>query len=523
MTNDHDTRDSSETPVDAPTGAPADAPIDTHVDAEARVRATQLIAEGINLAQSGDIISALSALDEAERIAAEADLSDIVGSSRINRGYLHWVKGDAVTARSFFIEGAETARNAGDTPRLRSALTYLAATYAETGQWEEAIAAYKEYLSLATDELESRAGANMDCGLCYMETGDFEAAATHMEEAERLAAEAGVDDLLVASRMNRGVLRERAGDAAGAIVHYEAAAKAAREADLAAALAVALMNVAQAHRQLGEYAETDPLFKEIEEVYRSLGEDVALANALYWHALSLRDAGMSDLALATWREEEPIRLKLGQYSELGDCLFEQAAILLEREENATLETVYTRATVAYDKGRNSLGSAETIVRHGELLRRLGRVDEALTLADDALAFTTHKPMPDVECRVWGLRAALLIDLGRTLEARDDLDCMEGRSTEIEFAEQMVWALARRGYLLAREGAPVDEVEQQLRKALQYGVDNDQARAARNAVHGAILDIEAQCGDEYLDKLEALNQELTLLAQSESDQPASEEQ
>lgn len=472
-----------------------------------RARANEFIETGIAAAQAGDLEAALSAMDEGERIAEEAGIVTLVATARINKGYAHWVKGDINTARQFYAEGAEIARDADDIPRLKSALFNFGTASRQVAMWEDAVAAYEEFLPLVIDDPASCATAHLNCGLSFMEMREFEAATIHVEEAERIATEAELTELIIASLIDQGVVRERKGDGVMALVHYEDAAKMAREAGLDQLLATAVISQAHGHRQLGGSTEADLLFTEAEDLYRSLGMKAELANALYWHALSLRGAGMTDRALGTWREEEPIRRELGQLNDLGDCLFEQASVLRDRGERGALELLYPQVEDAYRRGGNPRGLAETLLLHGRLLRAQGRAEEAMGLAEEALSAALEAAAPDSECRVRGLLAMLRADQGDTAAANEHLDAMEAKSTIVGLTELATWALARRAYVQAREGTTAEDVVLQLRAAHQYGVDNDHERAGRRAAFRMISEIKSKCGEEYAEALDAYGDEL----------------
>jgi tetratricopeptide (TPR) repeat protein len=256
-------------------------------------RAKELIKQGIAHAEAGDADAALAALDEADRLAEKAGLDALVASARINKGFAHWVKGDLDTACGHFAEAAQIARAAEDTPRLASALGNLAAASRQAARWADAVTAYHEYIPLVADDPEALAGAHQDCGLAYLQLEQFEPALANLEEAERIAIEADLAELVISARINQGIVREREGEDELAVPHYEAAATLARESALTPLAAAAIERQAQALRQLSAFTEADPLFAEAEDLYRSLGKEDQLARTLHWHALAFKGAPQS--------------------------------------------------------------------------------------------------------------------------------------------------------------------------------------------------------------------------------------
>lgn len=474
---------------------------------EAHVRAEALIEQGIEAAGTGDLAAALEALNEAEKIAKEAEIVELVASARVNKGYAQWVTGNLDAARRLFAEAAEIAREAEDVPHLKAALVNFAVASRQDDRPDEAAAAYEEYLTLGLDDPADSANAYLECGIAHMYAGDFITAKSRLQEAARISSEAGLTELLVASRINEGAALERNAENVLALGCYQEAAGIARENELNELLATAVVSQAYAHRRLGDLAEAEPLFAEAEGLFRSLGKETDLANALYYHALTFKGMGNRDMALATWREEEPIRRRLEQLSDLGDCFFEQAGILRERDETSALEGLYLKAEDAYRRGDNARGLAETLLFHGRLLRAEGRLEDALGLAGQALSAATEAEAPSVECRVRGLRAMVLADSGDTSAAREDLDTAQEMSDARGLFHQTVWILARRAYVFAREGQPADEVAQQLRIADQYGTDHDLEALGRRAALRIISEISSNCGEDYAEELETLRAEL----------------
>ena len=470
-------------------------------------RARDLIEQGIAQAEAGDTDAALAALDEADRLATAAGDVSLLASARINKGFAHWVLGDLETACTYFAEGADVARAAQDTPRLASALANLAAASKRAGRHANAITAYQEYLPLVIDDPEARAGAHQDCGMSYLQLEQFEPALAHLEEAERIALEADLTKLVISARINQGVVREREGEDELAAPHYQAAATLAREAGHSALAAVAIERQAQTLRQLSAFTDADPLFAEAEQLYRSLAKDAELARTLHWHALAFKGAGMRDRALATWRAEELIRRRLKQHAELGECLFEQAELLREREEDAAAEGVYTRAAAAHRTAANRRGLAETLGRHGDLLWSQSRVNEARPLADEALATVVGANAPDTEARVRSLMAMLLADAGESDEALAELDAAEAAAISIGEHGLLTWLKARRAYVFARANRPVEDVAEQLGEAYAYGFDFADGRTARRAVLTMIFEMKKWCSAEYRETLEAIRADI----------------
>ncbi len=468
------------------------------------------IERGIAAAQSENLDEAIAALIEAERVAEELGALDLVATAHINAGYAHWVAGDIETARQFYAEGAELARDNDDTERLQSALLNFAAASRQVARWDEAVIALEEYLTLDVTDPADLATAHIDCGLSMIEAADYLNASTHLATAESIATGASLAELAITARINQGVAKERSLDRESAVALYESAAEMARATGNDELLVAAVVSEAYARRPV-DFSAADPLFSQAEDLYRSLGRRDALADTLYWHAAMLKDAGMRDSALALWREEELIRRELGQDTDLGDCLLGQASVLRDREEWIALDTAYTQAEEAYQRGGSSTGLAETRLLHSRLLRIQGRTDEALERSQQALESALESDQLATECRVRGLRAMLLAEKDDTAGALEELDAAESTSMNSGLTEQATWAIARRAYVMAHKSEAPEEVVLQLKTAHQYGVDNDRARLSKRAAIRMINEIKANCDEKYTEPLDALKAELRAAA------------
>lgn len=461
---------------------------------------------GIAAAQTEDLDGALLALSEAERIAQQLEAHDLVATARINKGFAHWSAGDVETARRFYAEGAELARDNDDTDRLASALLNFGTASRQVARWDEAIIAFEEYLTLGVTDPEDIATVHIDCGLSMIEAADFLSAVEHLEKAEVIATEAGLTDLAIAACIDQGIAKERSGNRDDAFGLYERAASMAETAGNDVLLVAAVVSEAYARRPV-DYPSADELFARAEDLYRSLGKQTELADTLYWHAATLKDAGMRDRALALWREEELLRRELEHYVDLGDCLLGQASVLRDREEWLALETLYPQAEYAYERGGSKTGVAETRLLQSRLLRIQLRTDEAIERSAEALVAAAEADLLSTECRVRGLRAMLLAEKGDTAGALEELDSAESTSMNGGLTEQATWAIARRGYVMAHMGELAEEVALQLRAAHQYGMDNDVARLGKRAALRMISEIKAHCDAKYAEPLDALKAEL----------------
>lgn len=462
---------------------------------------------GISRVESGEHDAALADFREAERVAEQAGLDDLVIASRINQGYAYSVHGDTESAIRLHEQAAELSRAAGDTERLALSLANLTVGLQEQGRPDEAVAALTEYMGLLGDE----DAADLTRGLVnratlYAEMGDNMQAAADLDDADLAAAQTGDPSLLYLVRMNQANLYLRGGDLFAAQIVLDQAVDAAKETGDPAQLQEALMSLAQVFRLSGQGHRADELFTQVEDQYREHGETIALADALYWHGAALMSLKRHQSALAKWREEEVLLRQRGQEGHLAECLFAQADALRLEGDDQSADPLFREAIDIFTALNMTEILPSVLYWHGMSLRSAGKSDEALTRADEALELATSNGDSGVERRALGLRVMALADLGEIVAALEALDTAEALCEQTESHSTMVWMLARRAYVIARDGSEPHDVVEQLRKAHLYALSHQQHAASRTAVRKIATEIVSHCDDTYLEPLEAFRRE-----------------
>jgi tetratricopeptide (TPR) repeat protein len=471
-------------------------------------RAEALIERAIAAIESGDQDSALADLQKAEAAASDAGIPALVTAVRINRGYAHSVSGDADSAIACYSEAAESARDSGDGMRLQLALANLSAELDGQGRHDEARDALDEYLQLLDDtQVTERVRALTTRGLSRLESGDTTAAFSDLEAADEAATEANDVSLLYHTKMNLGHAYKRNEDPQSALMLYDRACLIARQLEDTDALRDALMSLAQTGHSVGQNHLARHQFIELEGLCRRADDPAYLAHMLYWYGSNLQSLGRTQDAIAKWDEAASIRRDLGHEGHLADCLLMMADAQRRRGQHQQADPLYTEAEEIYSRlGVESvLGS--TMYWHGMSLWSGGRPEEAMERANEALRVANEQGDDEYECRSHGLRAMILADLDDLAGANEELDIAETRCTEAGLRNLVVWMLARRAYLYAREGRPVEEVKQELSRAFIYAADNDEMNAATSAIRRVTSLISSRCAEEYREPVKDLKEQL----------------
>mgnify|MGYP001063545204 CR=1 FL=1 len=472
----------------------------TATDSAARAQA--LLERGVAATKAGDHDAGRALLAESEEVAAAAGLTATAIAAHINRGWTFWVQGDADAALPFYREGAERARDAGDTERLHVGLANLGVALRRLGRHDEVITAYEEYLPHLSDNPPAAIQAHLRCGAVQGEMGDLDAASGHLGEAERLADAWELREHMPAIRLNQGLIEERRGDTAAAIDLYWDALDIAREIRSEDDLANATIALAHAYDRAGDHGRADTCFSEAEGLFRTAGDTAALADALHAHGVSLQQSGLLDRAVEAWGEEASLRRELKDHAGLGEALFEHIRAVHGRQEPPEMNLMFAEAADAYRLAGNMRLVADVQYTHAQWLRGRDLDDMAYERVKGAVAAVEAVAHPVTECLARGLYAMMLAEDGEFAQADEEIEAAEAAGRASSEHSVIVGVLARRAYVSARAGRPIDDVISQLEAAYDYAVDHLPPAVGIQAIDDLATQIRESCGRQYREPLRA---------------------
>jgi len=468
-----------------------------HLDQDALQHASELIERAIASISEGDHDSGMRDLADAEQIADDAGIEELVTAIRINQGWAHSLRGEGDAAIGYYTDAADRARASEDSARLSIALANLSAEFVGAERYDEAIATLTEYLALLGDgDVEQRVRALVNRGMAYARSGDFTAAFADLEAAEDLAVEAEDEALAYLARLNSGHAYLLNEDIQAALMQFDRAIASARQLKDKELLRDVLINSGQTNQSVGFALVASIELEEAEALCRETGNQELLAYTLYWHGRALDDMKRGKDAIEKWDEAASIRAELGQDGFRADCLLAMADVYRRKSDHAAAGPLFSEASEIYERLGLSEALGSAVYWHGMSLWSDGATEAALEKADRALGLALEHADDELECRSRGLRAMSLSDLDQHDAAIAELAEAERRCEEAGYSNLAVWMIARHAYVFARAGRPVDDVTEAITRAYTYGAEREQGAAAESALRRVRSLVKSRCPEEY---------------------------
>ncbi len=307
--------------------------------------ASSLGSQGVVLKQQGDLDGALALYGEQERISREQGYKGELARSLSNQGQILKQRGDLDAAAGLWGEEERLRRELGHEQKLALCLHRRALALHELGVGEKALLLFKEEEQLRR-ELGDRKGLADSLGsqgVVLGQKGDLDRALALLCEQEQICRELGGKRRLAGSLANQAAILKQRGDLDRVMV----------------------------------------LLQEESEIRRGLGDKQKLVPSLDNQAAILRDRKDHAGALALYDELEQVLRELGDKRVLHLCLGNQAHILaLGKDRIAALDLYREKEQICRELG-DAEGIARSLCNEALLLAKLGKLGEALPLAEEA--------------------------------------------------------------------------------------------------------------------------------------------
>jgi non-specific serine/threonine protein kinase len=362
--------------------------------------------------------------------------------------------------------------------------TYLSETCLASGDWDRAASAAREAVAIAReiDDTRALAAALVRLGEMQRNRGQLADALASLEEGERLAAEAGMRELVARGIGGRGMVLGPRGDFDRAWECFEAAESIAHEIADHPTEALHLCNLGVICESRGLPDKALDYYRRAEEIARRIGGRLRVAVTLANQANVLVQTGETEAGLLCYREAESIARELGAKQRIAQIVVNRGvAHAYWGELKEALECYAEAESLARELGDQRQVAMALIHRGNALLKR----DELVaTVACYEQAEQAGRECGDrtIVARCLGLRGAVYRKLDRADDAWDVLatavrtyDEMHANQSHpyLVFKAELAALAKERG----EEGPAVRLAEEALALADQLGVGTDHPDAA----------------------------------------------
>ncbi|HUL78413.1 MAG TPA: CHAT domain-containing protein [Vicinamibacteria bacterium] len=358
---------------------------DASSDRRRHVLASTRLASSLVTLGKGQRAKAL--LDEALRVALEADFPLGAAEAHLGLGDIHYLRSELREARREDQTALEAYQGLGNAEGLTEAHLDLGYTLADLSQDAGARGHFERALELArsTGDKRREATALRALGNVHSKMSEEQQAIRYFEAAQELFERAEDRSALAGLYNGLGEVHGRLNDLAAAIRYHEKAAALARATGNRTAEGAALLEIAGRQRGLGRLDDAADTYEKARAFFDANGDPAMVASAL---------AGLGDVAAAAGRLDDAVR---HLRTALGIMRSEGETRLSSGIENDLAEAYLSMGRAG--PGREAAEDALRLAREaGDSLREnralflvaraargQGALDEAKRYAEEALA------------------------------------------------------------------------------------------------------------------------------------------
>jgi eukaryotic-like serine/threonine-protein kinase len=330
----------------------------------------------------------------------------------------------AVAASSAAID---KGRRQGARGLVAGALAFKGAALRELGEPVPARAALEEALALAraAGDRNEEARDIHSLGHIVRGEGDLAKAETMYRHAMQIALEVGNRRSASTALGSLANLSLERGELKEALESYRRVVALKREIGDRKGEGINLYNLAHAHLALGEMAEAERRFQEALAVRREVGETIGIANSLQGLAMTRMARGELRSVQGLLEEAARISMEVGDQEFLGSTLNAWGDLRLMQGDVAGALEKHQESLRIRRQARIESGIAESLSSVAEDLRELGRLEEAATMAAQAIEGFRRTEHPDGEAMARVTLVACRVAQGRIAEARRMLAPLRG--------------------------------------------------------------------------------------------------
>lgn len=364
----------------------------------------QVVAEAATTGATADWLRAASMLSELLRRSGDLEgsaryaelilrMAGTTGDGRTRAtglnliGMIHQERGELHIALERFEEFLQVSRETGFDEGERSALTQLAGVFGLRGELDKALACHRECLD-ASSMAEDTFGRAIDLhniGWTLEAMGRWTEATEHFHRTIGLCEEHGFRDLLLSARMQLGELSLKRSDFENAALMFSVVVDMERSAQQSGRLyREALSNLGWTRFRAGDLAPAEGILAEAARLAEVAGDRCVLATACRRRAELALVQGRLDAAAALLKQASRHAADLNLQREQGHVLRVEARLAAARCDSAAALDLFTRSEATLEPLGDTFDLALARLQRAGLLVDLGRTEEARALLQIAL-------------------------------------------------------------------------------------------------------------------------------------------
>ncbi len=305
-----------------------------------------------------------------------------------------------------------------------------------TGRPDEAIAVCRPGAeeALAAGDISTAAHLLLEVANCLRETGRGAEAAAPYERAHHLFLRADEELGAAITEFSLGLLLFHGGDADGAVVRYACALESTKRHGAIRTRAAMLCNFANLRADQGIADEAMAMYRESKDLFDASGDTARVGHVFSNMGRLKQDLGLHDEARRLYAQGLEIHRESGNEGFSGLTLTNMAEIdaIAGRLPLALAQLREARGLLTRADWRRELGAHESV--YGDVLRRLGRMEEAERAMISAEAVVRAGGRGFMLARILLRRAVLLREQGRHAQAEAMLDECDVLAEEARVAD-----------------------------------------------------------------------------------------
>lgn len=294
-------------------------------------------------------------------------------------------------------------------------------------------------LALRIGHERAIADAHNNLGWLDTQQGRFDAAEAHFKEALTRFRRIGNPAFISIALSNMGWCADKQGDRAGALRTFQEALNNAELAKDSASTSILLYSIGTTYNKLRQWPDARNYIERSLAYEQAMERPSKAANCLVVIGNTYRSEGDTGLAIVRYEEAARMYKGNGDHYGLGMVSENTGDLFISRDPQRALR-LYDDAYAHYDTLASPVDQAYILQRRADVHLRLGRSNEARSDLDSALSLAKRAGAPEIEMEVERSLAELFSTAGDGPGTRTHFerfialkDSLQGADTDRELA------------------------------------------------------------------------------------------